>query len=202
MITFGLEREKFCLIDGEVAVVPNGLPADNCGWLIEARGNPFSSPREAVYSLLAEENRIESLLGKAGVTLGTEPVMAVGRSLRVAAQRKHSKGRIDYQNIYGFDKHRKRMSEALASTQITIRSTRLIHDYSGKTKDVEVGQMFDFPQVIRYLDKRFKTEIKAAKRNPGFYELKSGDMVEYRSLPNTIPDGELIDALEKIRGII
>jgi hypothetical protein len=202
MITFGLEREKFCLIDGEVALVPYPLPHDNCGWLVEARGNPFSSPREAVFSLLAEEDRIKSLLDQTKVSLSAEPVMTVGKSLRVAAQRKYSKGTIDYQNLYGHDKHRKRMSEALASTQITIRSTQTIYAATNTQKEVIVGQVFDFPQVIRYLDKRFKAEIKAAKRNPGFYELKTQGMVEYRSLPNTIPDAELIDALEKVRSII
>ena len=200
MITFGLEREKFCLIDGEVAVVPYFLPHDNCGWLVKTRGNPFSSPREAVFSLLAEEDRINALL-EDNITLSSEPYMTVGKSLRVAAQRKFAKGTIDYQNIYGHDKHRKRMSEALASTQVTIRSTTFIQP-TGATKGVEVGQVFDFPQVIRYLDNRFKAEIKAAKRNPGFYELKGGSMVEYRSLPNNIPDAELIDALEKVKSII
>ena len=56
--------------------------------------------------------------------------------------------------------------------------------------------MFDFVQIIRKLDEAFKGEIKAAKRLPGFYEIKPDRRVEYRSLPNDVDLGKIIKTLK------
>lgn len=197
MFDIGLEREFFCVRDDEVVVVPKAFPADDCGWLVEARGKPFRSPREAVFSLLAEEDRLQGMAKVEGVTLVQEPVHKVSRSLRLAAQRQYAKGRIEYQNLYGYERHRNTMSEALASVQVTMRKSREIAT-SDKTS-TRVSEMFDFPRVIGYLDDYFAEEIHEAKRRPGFYELKSTGMVEYRSLPNSISSDALIEALERAR---
>lgn len=195
MVTFGLEREFFCVQDEEPTVVPVGIPADSCGWLVEARGKAFRQPREAVYSLMAEQDRIAQLCEEYGVGMWQEPVMKVSRAVRHTAARKTAKGLVEYQNIYGYERHRERLIEGIASTQVTMRKTQTF--WANKEK-VKVGVPFDFPRIIQHLDEVFADEIKDAKRNPGFYEMKPDGMVEYRSLPNKLDDQKLIEALEEV----
>lgn len=74
------------------------------------------------------------------------------------------------------------------------------HSNSGSRKEIKYSKLFDYPTIIGKLDKKFGAIIKSAKRIPGVYAIKSGqlgDRIEYRSLPATGIDlNELIKVLE------
>lgn len=53
----------------------------------------------------------------------------------------------------------------------------------------------DHAMLVGRLDSAFKAEIRAARRNPGFYERKGDGRIEYRSLPNNVD-------LEKVREVL
>lgn len=193
---FGLEKEMF-LVDGEggVTVVPASLPVDEGGLLVEARGAPHDDFTDAVFSLMASECRIAKQVAEACPThhLLTRPVMSISQGLRRQASRRYIKGLISYQNIYGFASHRNRQSEQLAGIHLSITCPRTISIGDGNSTIANI--MFDWVQVFRYLDDAFATEIRVAKRRPGFYELKDDGRIEYRSLPNDISLEKLMDTM-------
>ncbi len=71
-----------------------------------------------------------------------------------------------------------------AGLHISITNPR---SYTGdNNREVTYFPCFDYPSIFRKLEKEFTSEIKAAYRNPGFYEVKPDGRVEYRSLPATL----------------
>lgn len=57
------------------------------------------------------------------------------------------------------------------------------------------SSLFNFPEIIRKLDNKFKEEIKNTERTSGIYTIKDGEKgkrLEYRSLPNTINLSKLL----------
>jgi hypothetical protein len=205
----GLEKEFF-LVDDKGQPVDltelRSLPCDECGWLVEARGLPFRNDIiEAVFSLKASIYRIEQELllinarqksaGLAELTLTDNPVMKVSRDIRLKCARKFTKSLIKYQNFYGYQSHRHALTEATAGIHISLTSE--VEVYHGNEKHI-YNRNFDWPQIFVKLDKAFAEEIKAAKRRPGFYELKPDGRVEYRSLPANANLDKVMEVLSHI----
>ena len=229
MLKIGFELELFCRTfeedggGGEYCLVPDGLPYDECGWLVEVRSEPHHDLDKAIALLEAELLIVARAAWKAGVVLVREPLIEIPRELRVAAARIHDKGRISYQNIYGHQTHRCSPRFATAALHISLTNSHCFQyfkpEYTKSAGTVQ-GSMFgwakfnlptpkiamkeaefgypgfvDHALLIGFLDKYFKTEIRAARRNPGFYERKADGRIEYRSLPNNVD-------LEKVRDVI
>lgn len=195
MLKIGLEKEAFLLKDGVPVVVPNELPKDDCGLLVEARGQAFTDPTQAIFSLKGAFHDIETKAAKLGFTVDESPIKEIDRDIVRKASRTHTKGLIQFRNLYGFKDHKHTTKEFPSGIHISFTKER---HYS--TKDGYQGiinEMFDFPSLFRYLDKTFKEEIKAAKRNPGFYEIKPDGRIEYRSLPSNIDLNKVLDTLKK-----
>lgn len=206
MYKIGLEKEFFVCNQktNEPIVVPHTyppIPHDSCGWLAEARGNPFNDVTEAVYSLKAAIHKLyarvqsynDRLDFEKRIYLKDAPLLRVGREVRDRAQRTYEKGLIQHQNLYGHLYHMNRTTEATAGIHISFTKPLVL-------KKRTVNQMFDFVQIFRELDKVFADDIKMARRRPGFYEIKHDGRVEYRSLPSTVNLDVLIQELEDILG--
>jgi len=197
---FGLEKEFF-LLDAESnpQLVPKDLSSDECGWLVEARGKPSSDPIESVFSLKAsiyqEQQRLDKYNQKndKSLQLSDQPVMKISRQLRTNAQRSYTKGLISYQNLYGHETHRNSIQDGVHITFSKAAAMtcdcRKYHEYYTN---------FDWPRIFKVLDQNFAEEIKASKRNPGFYELKNLGLIEYRSLPANVDLDKVIQVLQEI----
>lgn len=201
MLKFGIELEAFLVDkDNKPVLVPQCLPQDDCGFLVEFRGKPSTSIRDAVASVIAErwmvEDRIASTRELIEYGLLLSPTMVVGRDVRDAARRIHSKGVVRERNLYKYTHHRNKQTEATAGLHISF--TNPCNRHVGDNKFCEYNSMFDFPHLFRCLDEEFAETIKGAKRNPGFYELKDDGRVEYRSLPCTVDLRALINSVEHI----
>ena len=190
---YGLEQEFFVYNDSHlIGPVPPELTPDECGFLAEARGQPCVTIREAVFSLMADVHRLETVATQLGLTLVKEPILDVPRSIILECRRKFTKPTLDYQNLYGYPEH-KNKGKKTAGIHISFTDERVIlNDAKNPTT---VNLIFDFVQVFRKLDLNFKEEIKTAKRYPGFYELKPDRRIEYRSLPNNCDLLKIIQVL-------
>lgn len=203
MLTFGLEKEYFVAnSDGELTVVPQYMPHDDCGILAEARGNPCDSVVNAVYSLMAEEYRIKKQAKeKYKLTLLEYPLMTVPRDLKIEASREFEKSLTKYQNLYGYTRHLHKQSQHTAGIHVSFVATKSRTEFVQCTAKKQhahsftVPYLIDYAQIVRYLDEAFKKEIKATKRRPGFYEIKDDGRFEYRSLPNNVPLDTIITVL-------
>lgn len=191
MFRIGLELEEFCTdAEGNIILVPknSNIPHDGCGWLIEYRGEACSHIIDAVYSLRAAEFKASALLQKAGVKGVREPVMKPSKDIRLAARRRFIKNIVAFNNLYGHKSHRNNMSEAVAAVHVSITM-------SEEAKYGRTNKIWDFADFVRHMDKAFAEEIKAAKRRPGFYEIKSDGRFEYRSLPNNVDQHKLMTVI-------
>lgn len=225
MKKFGFELELFCFREDPAfkpelgagpapripCLVPNSLPMDECGWLVEVRSEPHSDLRKAIALLETELEAVEYEARKANIYLLREPLYEIPRDLKVKAARQHTKGLISYKNIYGHETHRCSTKFATASLHISITNenvkTFTKPDWriegkfivkSNSTEEFRYQGFIDHAKLIVGLDKAFAGEIKAAQRNPGFYEIKSDGRIEYRSLPNTVDMEKVHIELEKL----
>lgn len=195
---FGFEYEEFITDkDGNIRLVPDDFPKDDCGWLIEYRGEPHDNPYEAVGALKAVMTRERSHFKEAHPDLklqGTElPFANVPRALKLEARRHNTKGLDRFQNLYG----RKPTQTATAGLHLSITRERVIYVKS-KNKGT-YNALWDYAQFIRFMDKEYAKAIKATKRVPGFYELKDDGRFEYRSLPITVDLWKLAKLLYNYR---
>ncbi len=203
---FGLEKEFF--VYRRIVVFPEGegreytlaskygLPHDDCGYLVESRSRPMNSIVEAVFNLRAQIWEIEKAASIKGLVLDDTPVMKLPPSLLLEARRLHAKGVISYRNYRGHTQHRNSRSEQTAGLHISITDQKF---YNYGDKRYEYNTNFDWMAIFWRLDVAFKDEIRAAKRNPGFYEVKSDGRVEYRSLPANVDLDRVINVLHDIR---
>lgn len=198
-LKFGLEKEFFCLSteDKSVSVVPKGMAADSCGWLVEARGNAFTNIVDAVFSLHADIHRLVKEAGGKGVILVDTPLLKVPRDVRVAAARASAKGLISYENLYGYQHHKNTGLDATAGVHISFTRPVTVDRGEGRESGILNG-MFDWAKIFIGLDKAFAAEIKAAKRLPGFYELKDDGRIEYRSLPANVDLNKVMDVVHTL----
>jgi hypothetical protein len=198
-IKFGFELEAFVLKNEKPVLVPCGLPYDECGWLVEIRSEPHHSVREAIHLLLACKERVERTAEKLGVSLSYTPLLEIPRNLKVSAARLHGKGLLRYQNLYGFQTHKNPTKLQTASLHISVTNQREFHHFNKAKEKQDVfcySGFVDHAKLIVQLDRAFKAEISAAKRNPGFYEIKQDGRIEYRSLPNNVDLEKVISELE------
>jgi len=194
MFKYGLEQEFFIENDkSNLVVVPDYLPHDSCGLLVEARGKPFASPFDAVCSLMADVLRIKRQVSELteDLNLLKQPIMQVSRVLRIEAQRKYEKGLLSYKNLYGFNHHANKITEQTAGIHVSFTNEKEFSYYTQNRKSCErtthtYNTIWDFPTIVTAFDKRYSKEIAEAKRKPGFYEIKDNGRIEYRSLPNNI----------------
>lgn len=205
----GLEQEFFLVEASNMdvpVVVPRdaGLPFDDCGLLIEARGEPHDDAINAVFSLQADIYRIAEILksynsrkGKSLVMVST-PVMKVPRKTEQAARRDYAKGVVSYENIYGYESHKNARNEMTAGIHISFTKPVTVGGENKRT----VNQMFDWLKVFKQLDKSFGTEIKDSRRVGGMYELKHDGRIEYRSLPTNASHDKIIEVLKNVQNKI
>jgi len=202
MLKIGLEKEFFVQDKfGNIAIVPDGVSHDDCGWLAEARGKPSSDITEAVFSLMADIHRLrESLAAKNHFFLDRD-VVKMPRELRIKAQRKYAKGKIHYENLYGYEHHRNTMAECVAGLHISFTNEKM---YIGKDdKHHTYNALFDYVKLFKRIDNIYLPIIKEAKRRPGFYEIKPDGRIEYRSLPASTDLISLINNLQTVvKGVL
>lgn len=209
----GFELELFCqkvVGDGvEPCLVPAGLPYDECGWLVEVRSEPHTEVRKAIALFKSDITDIFEKAKRYGVQLAQVPLMEVPRDLKVQAARRFSKGKIKYRNVYGYETHRNKTSLQTASIHVSFTNQQEViyntfNERPGDNTLHRTERKFVYPgfvdhaRIIVGLDRAFATEIRAAKRNPGFYEVKPDGRIEYRSLPNDIDLGKLQMVLEEV----
>lgn len=201
MIKLGFELEAFVLRDGSPIIVPTHLPYDECGWLAEIRSEPHTGVRKAVHLLLAEKEAVEALAIKENCVLSYVPLLAIPRAMKVQAARKHGKGIISYQNIYGHETHKNSTNLATASLHVSFTNEQTFKytDAKERPQTHTYNGFVDHAKLIVGLDKAFKDELKASKRNPGFYERKGDGRIEYRSLPNNV---DLTKVAEVLTGLL
>ena len=192
---YGLEQEFFVYDDQQNLVGPllHDFTPDECGFLAEARGRPQNSICEAVFSLKADVFRLQQMATKHKMVLDSSPCTIVPHSILLACRRKFVKGTLDYQNLYGYQEHRK-TNKKTAGIHISFTEEQAIFDGNHKLITT-INRMFDWVQIFRKLDKAFAVEIKAASRYPGFYEIKSDGRIEYRSLPTNCDLMKIIEVL-------
>lgn len=197
---YGLEKEFFVANkDYKIQIIKDhllNLPYDQCGCLLEARGKPFDSIREAVYSLIAEEVRIKKEVNKLGLLCLETDIEIVTRDFKRDLYRIHNKGLLSFENMYDYKDNRHNQNEMTAAIHISFTNEVSIET---KTGFITVNKFFDFIKYVKALDKAFKEEIKNAKRNPGFYEVKYDGRVEYRSLPSSASYEKIITVIESVK---
>lgn len=193
----GLEKEFFVKQNGNCIVIPAKLPFDDSGLLTEARSQPFNNPEEAVFSLKADIFRIEQKVQSLNLQLSDIPVEKIPRDVHLEASRRFTKGLTKYQNLYGFKHHKNTSKETPAGIHISFTNPKSIYDSESK-KTVSYNGVFDFVSLFKFLDSQFVEEIKAAKRNPGFYEIKGDGRIEYRSLPANTNLDKIINVLKSV----
>lgn len=203
---FGFELELFCRtpmienVGGQYCLVPDGLPYDECGWLVEVRSEPHTDIRKAIALLNAELESVTEQATKKSIILMREPMTEIPRNLKVQAARKHGKGLLRYRNVYGHETHRNSTRFQTASLHISFTNEQKWHytNKDGQQMSHKYPGFVDHAKLIVGLDRAFKAEIAAAKRNPGFYEVKDDGRIEYRSLPNNVDLNKVREELEKL----
>ena len=196
---YGLEKEYFVTDEsGEFCLAPRQLPYDECGYLVEARGKARETIREAVYSLMAEEDRLLGIELDCDYTFIESPIEKIPRGLLVKASRYYKKGLTQYQNMYGHEFHANTGDEKTAGIHISFTNPRKAYRRES-ADDYMVNEMFDYIKIFRALDIAFEKEIKKSKRKPGFYEIKCDGRIEYRSLPNDADLHKIIEVVEGVR---
>jgi hypothetical protein len=197
----GFEKEFFLLNEEnkpQLIKTNTGIPYDECGWLVEARGMPFNSANDAVYNLKGKIAKITATIQKIHPTfsLSDQPFMIVDRTLRAQAAKTFQKPLVRQNNFYGHETHRNSPLEGIAAIHVSLTSQQRYKDQNGNESHYNVN--FDWARIFTKLDLAFKNEIKDAKRNPGFYELKGDGRVEYRSLPANVDLDKLTQVLEEV----
>jgi len=197
MLKIGLEKEFFVKRNNQYIVVPKELPYDESGLLAEARGCPCDCPISAVFSLKAQEYKLKTQAEGIGVVLLSDSIANIPKNIKIEASRKFFKGLTKYENLYGYQSHKNRISESTAGIHISFTNSCDILLEDNKSVRTYNG-MFDWVKIFRQLDYEFKEEIKNSKRLPGFYELKPDGRIEYRSLPSNTDLDKIIEVLVKI----
>ena len=201
MYKYGLEKEFFVKdAEGNLDIPFNGFPTDGYPLLVEARGQPADSIRDAVFLLMSECCRLEKIAAENKQVLVSDPVQPISRTLRALAGRDHRLNKsVDTSgNIYGYLRHRNAISEGTAGVHVSV--TRPERIYVKDAVTVERNKIWDFAAFVRCMDIAFAVEIRAAKRNPGFYEIKSDGRIEYRSLPSNVDLFKVVDIVASFFG--
>ncbi len=203
----------------------NIWPVDGGGLLLEDRGEPSTNVYQAVFSLRGRIRELIDQISQRPIHRATtdhaddEWIVRADlshipktNSTMDAVRRVAYKGPVKYRNLYSHTNHRKR-NLLYAGTHITFSDPQFRSFQSDLTISITKGctckrctnrspetvnSLFDFHLLFKLLDAEFSTEIREAQRNIGFYELKDDGLVEYRSLPNTVPIMRLAEGLTRV----
>lgn len=187
---FGFELEGFFVgEDNLVTLPPKNYPCDGFPGLCEVRTVGGKSLQDAYFELLNEYRKFPFDYKR------NEHIFSPEQK-RLLRKRGTNKEAMDLSNLYG--KEPKHLgNRTLASLQINISNlvkTSYDRVIDGKiSRDSDQYGLFDLAPIIRKLDQEFAKEIKDSKRQPGFYAIKDGIRVEYRSLPNWVFKTDLND---------
>ena len=178
MFRFGFELEGFYKPGDTVQVPPVLMQTDGFAGILEIRTRGGNSLEDAYFSLLREYYQVQPVF----CTDITQYKFSA-KELAVIRSRPNVKTAVVVNNIYG-KQSRLLGNTHLASFQINI-SKNISFAFTNKDGVYfpERNELFDFVPIIRRLDAEFKTEIRAAGRQEGFYSIKDGCRLEYRSLP-------------------
>lgn len=198
--TFGFEKEFFATKkDGSFVFFPPGLASysDRCGYLVEARGEHHRDAMSAWFLLLAAQAKLADAANADGFVLHNVNTFDVPREHMRLCLRKYGK---DTAKSYFMGGHVYRTNAPRAGLHIHFGFEEQIAwtDDKGSSRTRTYTPMVNFPRIIHLLDKEFMPIIKAAKRMPGEYELKSYGF-EYRSLPTDVGFNEIKKALDIVR---
>lgn len=183
------------VLPDDIQIVGYRIPTDSCGYLVEARGEPHKDIFQAVFSLVGEIEKIKSKLPST-VELSYDPFRKFSAKFLHEIQRRYVKGLSKYNNIYGHINHRVNGRTRTAGLHLSITD---VYTHSGPNNTTgNHYQNFDYIKYILKLDEAFASEIKAAKRNPGFYEVKDDGRIEYRSLPTMTTYKKLLTTISEI----
>jgi hypothetical protein len=199
-IKYGLEKEYWLMKGQKVQVIPVGLPHDSCGYLLEARGQPYPDITDAVYSLKADEDRLYRMVQygdkiPADCTISESPYKTLTADTILKATRYYAKGLTSYQNYLGHAGHAVKSTQGTAGVHITVSNEYTFTNSTGGKQMVNLN--FDWLRLFQHLDRFFALEIREAKRLPGFYELKGNGLIEYRSLPANVDLNKVITAIRQ-----
>jgi hypothetical protein len=208
---FGFEREYFISVAKDrmdvdsdsmlYCLCPPELPHDECGYLAEARGLQQDNPRLAAFALLAEESRMRDKAKKLGVDLLLVDTVKLPVTLRREALRLHGKEQYPSSrfNMYGKDlPPNDRWDRAGLHVHFSNEEVRTFNGCKEcRPVTYTIAGMVNIPFIVHTLDKAFEKQIKAARRLPGFYELKPYGF-EYRSLPTTV---DVVEVARIVEGV-
>lgn len=191
MYQFGFELEGFYRVldissNGGMKIVlpPKDYPTDGFPGLCEVRTVGAAGLSQAYYALMMA-------YAQTPFDKDTPEYIFSPADKRLIRARHNEKTAVNISNIYG--KEPKALgNRTIASFQINIsRRIRCGYTDDKGIKHPEEYGLFDYYPIIKALDDEFKTEIKAAGRQKGFYSVKDGCRVEYRSLPNSVFETDL-----------
>lgn len=203
MFRFGFELEGFYDAKGaganiDFTIPPKSFPTDGFPGLCEVRTARGRDIEDAYFDLLKEYSKYNF-----NTTYAEHTFTAVERQALRARQ--NNKSAYQITNVYGL-KPRQLGNRTLASLQINISSLKSAEEPAHLSGDGSRSfpwqparyNLFDFVPIVKALDKEFESEIKEAGRQKGFYSIKEGIRLEYRSLPNTV----FSTNISKIRGLL
>lgn len=185
-MTYGFEREYFLQrdSDNQFVLVPNDIPKDDCGYLVEVRGKEASDPIEAAMLWEAEAFKVTEKLSKLGLHLNLESTQKLPKSFLRTALRQF--GRKDVATDRSLSGKWNNINYQHAGLHVHFGNSNVWKSTSANCKaSHSYTEMFDMGKYIFALDKAFEESIRLSKRALGLYEMKYYGF-EYRSLPNTV----------------
>jgi len=194
MRKIGIEVEYFLFDKDGNIVSPSdySISQDECGYLAELRCEPGTSVYETFGFYLAEKKRMLEQIKFAnnGLSISSESHIKIPFRMLRNFQHRYGKNIANESNIYHHEYHSLASQHAGIHVHFSRNEERTIGD-----KSITIYPFYDFIPIITGMDREYKEEIKASKRKPGFYELKSYGF-EYRSLPTSVDDDFIFDVIE------
>lgn len=207
MKLFGLELELFygarTGTTPSIRVPPHrgDMPVDGFAGLVEIRSRVSADPYECYGDVLQKIQKIEDMF-YCDLILAPQHKFCAEELQRIRGNEfAPTKDRqVFINNLYGKKTRLLPAGVALASLQINFSdqlapSTR---DKEGIERPARYG-LLDIPYIVRKLDENYRTAIAATKRQEGFYAVKDGYRLEYRSAPNIVFDKYLPKFLTSFR---
>lgn len=207
--TYGMELEFFAVVapgkenEGQVTFFPAPLASlmDDCGYLLEARGEKANNPDQARWNLHKQIRYLTKQASAQGLMLENLDTKDIAKEHLRLCMRQYGKNAAQ---SYFMGGHVYKSTRPRAGLHLHFGTERMFK-IPDKVMDNEivtggawtVAEICNMPRIIALLDKAFREEIKAAKRMPGEYEVKSYGF-EYRSLPATSNLDKVVDVIERM----
>jgi hypothetical protein len=185
-LKLGLEVEFFGFQKGKpLDMRKNDIPCDNFSILAEARGNPFDSAYQAVYSAMGEIQKIKDLMKSKKIRPVFNDFLEKDAHVKylISEMLPYTKGRLRSRN---FVESVKEKSDDVITAGLHISFTNPIVVVNKNNYPETVNELFDFLELFKRIEDEFYREIADSGRAFGQYEVKNDGRVEYRSLPATL----------------